>query len=233
MQHKQCISGRVTVNNQIGSNNLVKHISSENEAETIVCNQMGQENRFSSRNKIQRAPKTFVCTQVGETNKIIIELDDQTRSTKVLSIEGKGGMCVFQSGLLIMHFFKRYHIDRYIFFLKIELRLTLHSSDPRFKEIAGRTEQLSIKELNEDEFLRENSIQVVSTQSACLIVNTNITGSEVDIPLSMRRLVECLMRRCNAFQVLRDNNVDELKIFGYYYQPGDYVDATGMWLSMV
>lgn len=115
MQQKQGISGRVTVNNQIGSNNSIKHISSENEAEAIVCNQMGQENRFSSRNKIQRAPKTFVCTQVGETNKIIIELDDQTRSTKVLSIEGKGGMCVFQSGLLIMHFFKRYHIDRYIY----------------------------------------------------------------------------------------------------------------------
>lgn len=57
---------------------------------------MGQENIFSSRNKIQRAPKTIVCTQVGETNKIIIELDDQTKSKKLLSIEGKGGMCLFQ-----------------------------------------------------------------------------------------------------------------------------------------
>lgn len=108
----------------------------------------------------------------------------------------------------------------------------MHSSDPRFKEIAGRIEQLSIKELNEDEFLRENSIQVVSTQSACLIVDVRIKESNVDIPLSMRRLVECLMRRCNAFQVLSDNNVDELKIHGYYYQPGDYVDTRGMWLSM-
>uniref|UniRef100_K1QW01 Uncharacterized protein n=1 Tax=Magallana gigas TaxID=29159 RepID=K1QW01_MAGGI len=195
-------SGRITVNNQIGSNNSIKHISSENEAETIVCNQMGQENKFSSRNKIQRAPKSFVCTQVGETNKIIIELDDQTRSTKILSIEGKG-----------------------------ELRLTLHSSDPRFKEIAGRIEQLSIKELNEDEFLRENSIQVVSTQSACLIVDVRIKGPNVDIPLSMERLVECLMRRCNAFQVLSDNNVDELKIHGYYYQPGDYVHTTDLRLN--
>lgn len=112
------------------------------------------------------------------------------------------------------------------------MRLTLHSSDPRFKEIAGRIEQLSIKELNEDEFLRENAIQVVSTQSACLIVDVRIKESNVDIPLSMRRLVECLMRHCNAFQVLSDNNVDELKIYGYYYQPGDYVDTTGMWLSM-
>lgn len=112
------------------------------------------------------------------------------------------------------------------------MRLTLHSSDPRFKEIAGRIEQLSIKELNEDEFLRENSIQVVSTQSACLIVDVRIKGPNVDIPLSMERLVECLMRRCNAFQVLSDNNVDELKIHGYYYQPGDYVHTTGMWLSM-
>lgn len=109
----------------------------------------------------------------------------------------------------------------------------MHSSDPSFKEIADRIKNLPIEEVNKDKFLTENSIEVASTQSACLIVDVRITGSEVDIPLSMRRLVECLMRRCNAFQVLRDNNVDELKIFGYYYQPGDYVDATGMWLSMV
>lgn len=198
---------------------------------------MGQENNFSSRNKIQRAPKTFVCTQVGEINKIIIELDDQTKNTKVLCIEvnRSGGMCVFQFGLIIMHLLSQISVKSTIkhFFLKIEVRLTLHSSDPRFKEIADRIEQLSIEELNDDEFLRENSIQVVSTQSACLIVDIKITGSDVDIPLSMRRLVECLMRRCNAFQVLSDNNVDELKIFGYYYQPGDYVDTTGMWLPMV
>lgn len=96
MQLKQYILGRTTINNQIGTNNAIRHIASENESETIVCNQMGQENKFSSRNKIQRAPKTIVCTQLGETNKIIIELDDQTKSKKVLSIEGKGGMCVFQ-----------------------------------------------------------------------------------------------------------------------------------------
>lgn len=96
MQLKQYILGRATINNQIGTNNAIRHIASENESETIVCNQMGQENKFSSRNKIQRAPKTFVCTQLGETNKIIIELDDQTKSKNVLSIEGKGGMCVFQ-----------------------------------------------------------------------------------------------------------------------------------------
>lgn len=143
-------------------------------------------------------------------------------------------MCIsiwFNDNASIMpNFFKKFLID--IFFLKIELRLTLHSSDPRFKDIAGRIEQLSIKELNEDEFLRENAIQVVSTQSACLIVDVRIKESNVDIPLSMRRLVECLMRHCNAFQVLSDNNVDELKICGYYYQPGDYVDTRGMWLSM-
>lgn len=106
----------------------------------------------------------------------------------------------------------------------------MHCSDPSFKEIADRIKHLPIEEVNKDKFLTENSIEVTSTQSACLIVDVRIKGPNVDIPLSMRRLVECLMRRGNAFQVLSDNNVDELKIFGYYYQPGDYVDTTGKWL---
>lgn len=196
--------GRTTVYNQIGSSNSIKHFSSEKETDTIVCNQVGQENTFSYRNKIQRASKTISCTQVGTTNNIIIELDDQTKSKRSLSVESNG-----------------------------ELRLTIHCTDPSFKEITDRIGQLSIEELNEDKFLRENSIQVVSTRSACLIIDARITRSNVDIPLSMRLLVEYLMRRCNAHQVLCDNNVDELRIFGYYYQPGDYIDETGMWLSMV
>uniref|UniRef100_K1QCT2 Uncharacterized protein n=1 Tax=Magallana gigas TaxID=29159 RepID=K1QCT2_MAGGI len=53
-----------------------------------------------------------------------------------------------------------------------------------------------------------------------------ITGENVDLPLSMERLVECLLRRSNAFQVLCDKNVNELNIFGYYYEPCDYLDAT-------
>lgn len=108
----------------------------------------------------------------------------------------------------------------------------MHSASPIFKEIEDRINHLSIKELNEDKFLQESSIQVLSIRSACLIIDTRITGENVDLPLSMERLVECLLRRSNAFQVLCDKNVNELNIFGYYYEPCDYLDATGTWLSM-
>lgn len=94
---------------------------------------MGQENKFSSRNKIQRAPKSFVCTQVGETNKIIIELDDQTKSKNVLSIEGKGGMCVFQFGLMIMHLLCQISLKstyRQIFFLKNRIEANIAQFRP-------------------------------------------------------------------------------------------------------
>lgn len=82
--------GRATVNNQIGFKNSIQHISSEDSTETIVCNQLGQENRFSSRNTVQRAPKTFVINQQGENCKIAITLVDQIKGKSSLNIEGRG-----------------------------------------------------------------------------------------------------------------------------------------------
>lgn len=90
IHQNKIFSGRVTVNSQIGFKNSIQHISSEDATETIVCNQLGQENRFSSRNAVQRAPKTFVINQQGENCKIAITLVDQIKGKSSLNIEGKG-----------------------------------------------------------------------------------------------------------------------------------------------
>lgn len=85
------ISEKTTVNTQIGSSNSIKFVSSENSTETIVSNQIGQKNIFSSQNLVQRAPKTFICNQKGSECRIAITLDDQTRGRVNLDIEGRGG----------------------------------------------------------------------------------------------------------------------------------------------
>lgn len=102
MQKKQYILGRTTVNYQIGTKNSIRHVSSENEAETIVCTQLGLKNKFSSRNTIQRAPKTIVCNQTGNNNKISITLDNQTKGRFAFDLEGKG-MCLFQFVVILVN----------------------------------------------------------------------------------------------------------------------------------
>lgn len=100
---KNYISEKTTVNTQIGSSNSIKFVSSENSTETIVSNQIGQRNTFSSQNSVQRAPKTFICNQKGYDCKIAITLDDQTRGRVNLGIEGRGGRFT-----LYMYFFNAY-----------------------------------------------------------------------------------------------------------------------------
>lgn len=177
-------------------------VSSENSTGTIVSNQIGQENIFSSQNAVQRAPTTFICNQEGYDCKIAITLNDQTRGNVNLGIAASG-----------------------------KVRITLHSSDPCYGEIADRVANLSVEEINEDRCLQENCIEVLSTEKACVIVDVRITNSNVDVSASMQYLVEYLMKQSDAFQLLCDNKVAVLNVFGYFYQPYEYIDSSDLRLK--
>lgn len=109
----------------------------------------------------------------------------------------------------------------------------MHSSEPCFPEIIEKVCRLPIEKINEKEYLKEHSIEVISIQKACLIVDIKITKSNANIPLCMKCVVESLMRSSNAFQVLCDNDVDELNIFGYFYQPSFYLEKSGKFESSI
>lgn len=103
----------------------------------------------------------------------------------------------------------------------------MHSSNPSFHEIAEKTSRLSINMLNKDSCLQENSVKVTDVQNACLIVDVRIIGFDTDISRKMECLVECLIKHSGAFQILQNNSISEMEIFGYYYQPWSYIDKTG------
>lgn len=213
------------MNTQIGSSNSIQFVSSENSTETIVSNQIGQENIFSSQNAVQRAPKTFICNQKGCNCKIAITLNDQTRGRVNLGIEGRGGR--FTVYIYFLTQMCEDSVINNIILFQIEFRLTLHSLEPCYEEIADRVGNLSVEEINEDRCLQENCIEVLSTEKACVIVDVRITNSNVDVSASMQYLVECLMKQSNAFQLLCDNKVAVLNLFGYFYQPHEYIDSSG------
>lgn len=134
-----------------------------------------------------------------------------------------------QNTCIFLRMCMRLHVINYLYILfQIELRLTLHSSQPCFEEIADRVANLSVEEINKDRCLQENCIEVVSKEKACVIVDVRITNSKVDVSASMEYLVECLMKHSDAFQLLCDNKVTVLNLFGYYYQPYEYIDSSGI-----
>lgn len=111
----------------------------------------------------------------------------------------------------------------------IEMRLTLHSpSGGVFPAIAEKVGRIPLDVLNKDPRLLENSIEVTHIETGCLIVDVLVTNSDGEISLKMICLVKCLMEYCGAFHLLLDNNISEMKISGYYYQPWNYVDKKGI-----
>lgn len=102
----------------------------------------------------------------------------------------------------------------------------MRSSDKEaWPEIADKIGRLSIKELNEDQRLKDSAVEITAIQNACLIVDVKITRTDIENSLCI--LVECFLKRSNALQILRDKKVSEVNIFGYYYQPYNYIEKTG------
>jgi hypothetical protein len=105
----------------------------------------------------------------------------------------------------------------------------LHCSDNEsWKAITDKIGNLSIREVNEDPRLKDNAIEMTAIRKACLILDVKIMKSETNHENSLRLLVKCLLERSNALQILRAKNVSELNVFGYYYQPYNYIEKTGI-----
>ncbi|XP_061196372.1 helicase with zinc finger domain 2-like [Saccostrea echinata] len=203
-----------------------KNIEKKKEAEEGKygnSNQIGEKNKIEHTN-LENSAETIVCNQYGTKNKISSENVAQ-HAVKTFICKQQGGN---NKIAITLDNQTKTEFD-------IEgkgMRLTLHSTDRSvFPEIASRIGRLSIRELNEDQCLKENAVEITAIQNACLIVDLKITGS--DIEGSMGILLECLMQKSNAYQILIDNDVSELSVFGYYYLPQNYIDTTDLKMNFI
>ena len=94
-------AGEMIINAQFGSKNTTNHTG---ENEIVLCNQLGNKNRFSSRNSAPQSVKTMICNQLGVDCKIAITLENQMNSNYDINIEGKGKIFLVRHTHLIISF---------------------------------------------------------------------------------------------------------------------------------
>ncbi|XP_062619241.1 uncharacterized protein LOC134280803, partial [Saccostrea cucullata] len=158
----------------------------------------------------------FDAVQLGKKNSIEMNIDSSFNGCVNVIQGGHTNKIIIYE----MHDNRRGEIQ-YTSTGRVQVSAVLHSDDPAFQAVTERASELNIEEINERPALRDNDTSIQEIRQGSLVITFTFRNDQ-SLEENIQRVFQCVFEDIKINEILEEQKVDTLEVFGYIYDPKEY-----------